>query len=374
MVARPRRRRARGWGKYAVLALVLAGIAGLVVFIVSQLPEQEQEQATGPPGQKVQLPLHNCQFIVPPAPWAQDISLRVPTGANLLTLRRRDPNAWLALAAKDYKTRTPRDAEVIDEGVRRLEGYFRNFQWEQKGDVDMAGQRAQHLIFQGEANEVRMSGVCYVLTARGIAYWLTLWTPAATADKEGAELRNMAERFSLLHERDGWAEKRPPVKTFRGTRLAYTLRDTEGIWEREPEPQNADADADLLLRGRDQADPKDVSRMAQVLVLVLGKQGDPAAAARSHLEAQEKKDNPAITVEPLSDKEDGARPVQVGNARGHVVALHVKGESRHRFVLLAAVRLPDHLLVVQCDCDLKGRSLWERDFRQLLGTLSLAKK
>ncbi|HEV3258239.1 MAG TPA: hypothetical protein VG013_15260 [Gemmataceae bacterium] len=371
----PLRRRARGWGKYAVLGVVLAGIAGLVVVAVKLFSEQDQDQADALPGQKAKFPLHNCQFVVPPDPWAQDHSLQTSTGANLLTMRRSDPNGWLALAGKDYKTRTPRDAEVIDEGVRRLEGYFQNFQWEQKGDVDVGGQKAQRLVFQGEVKEVRMGGECYVLTAQGIAYWLSVWTPAKYADQEAKEFDQMRARFTVLGERNGWEEKRPTPKTFRGTKVPYTLRDTQGVWEQDPEPQNADADADLLLRGKDPADPQDVLRMAQVMVLILGPQNNAAAAvagARTRLEKQEKKDTPGITVEPLSDKDDAdAKAVRVGTTRGHILTLHVKGQSRHRFVLLAVVRRPDQVLVVQCDCDLKRRSLWERDFRQLLDTFAL---
>ena len=376
-VDRPRiRQRSRGWGKDVVLALLLAGIAGLVVVAVKHFSEQEQDHVDAVPGQKADFPLHNCRFIVPPDPWVQDNTLKVPTQANLLTLRRKDPKAWLALAGKDYKTRTPRDAEVIDEGVRRLDSYFQNFQWEQRGDIQVGGRKAIRLVFQGEVNDGRMSGECYALTAQGIAYWLSVWTPARYADQESDEFNQMRERFSVLDERSGWEEKRPAPKTFRGTKVPYRLRDTEGIWEQDPEPQNADADVDLLLRGKDPSDPKDVSRMAQVMVLILGKQDDlkaAVAAARTHLEKQEKKDSPGITVEPFDKDDADAKPAPVGNTRGRILKLHVKGESRHRFALLAVVRRPDKVLVVEGDCDLKRRGLWERDFYQLLATLSLKK-
>jgi hypothetical protein len=375
---RRQQRRRRPWGKYVVLAVVLLGLVGLGIWIVPKL-RQLLEQDEGPTGQLHTSREYNYSFLVPGKPWKQDDSLRVPLKANLLTMRRTDPNAWLALAAQDYKTRTPRDAEMLDEAVRRLGGYFKNFEWEQQGDVQVGNQRAQWLVFHGDVNDIHMSGQCYVLVHQGIAYWITTWAPAEYADMVAKDFNEIRERFTVLKEREGWTEKRGPTKIFRGGKAGYELRDTEGVWEKWPQAQDADAAADLFLQGKDPVEAKNITRMARVLVLVLEKQNDLDAAvkvARTHLEAHEKKDNPGATIELSADKEgEPGQPGPIGEVRGQLLKLSVKNaDGRGRFILLAVVNLKEHVLAIQCECDMKRRSLWERDFSQLLSTLSLRSK
>jgi hypothetical protein len=362
------------------MALAILGVltgGGLVA--VPWILDQVREGKSKPPGEEHVSDLFNYSFIMPAKPWKLEDSLKAPLQANLFVLRRTDPNAWMALAAKDYATRSPRKGEVIDEARRRLEGYFKNFEWEETDDATLGGQPAQQLIFRGEVNVVAMSGECLVLTYKGITYWFTTWAPVESAEVTAGDRADLHRRFALLPGREGWTEKRPPVQTFRGTDGAYQLRDTEGVWEKWPQPQDEDPAADLALHGKDRLDPKDVDKAARAVVLILTKQPDlqaAAAAARAHLEEQQKKDYPSSTFEVLTDKEGPLdRPGPVGDARGHVVKLKVtNGENRRRFVTLAVVRRPDGVLAVQCECDLKRRSLWEREFGQLLHTFTVQGK
>jgi hypothetical protein len=328
---------------------------------------------------------YNCHFSFvaqPGGEWKEDKAVKIGVNANLLALRRTDPNVWLTLTAQDYETRMPRDAEIVDEAVRRLQGYFKNLEWELKPDDQMADQRAVHFGFQGEVNHVVMTGDCYLLADKGIAYWLTTWGPRGTspsAELAREELAEARKGFQLLRERDGWTEKRPSVKTFEGEKIGYTLRDTEGLWEQWGQPKDADADADMLLQGKDRIEVHHADKMAQVLVLVLPKQADLATAvkvARARLDEQQRKLYPDTKVELVRDQEGAQdRPAQIGEVPGHLVKLHVKNSpARQRFVVLAVVQPPNApLLVIQGECDWNRRSLWDSDFRQLLSTFGLKK-
>jgi hypothetical protein len=293
--------------------------------------------------------------------------------ATLLTMRRTDPNGWLALAARDYKTRTPRDAEVIDETVGQLGEFFKNFEWSLKEDGELAGRRAQRLSFQGSVNHVLMRGECAVLTAEGFAYWFVTWGPAEFEKPSQREFAALPQGFRLEKDREGWAEQRPAEVAVQGTRAAYSLRYTEGLWTVWDNPKDVDPEADLMLQARDRAESKHVDKMARVVVLVLGPQPDLAAAARAarqHVEEQQRALYPKTKANVIRDPEGPQdRDAAVGAAAGHVTKLHVQNSpERERFVVLAVVALPKAVIAVQCECDLKRRSLWAADFKQLLAT------
>jgi hypothetical protein len=359
--------------------LVGAGIGGVLVLwlIHSVIPWWTQQLGYGPRSSATPVFVveqFNCQFAEPGPHWKRDDKAKVFGRASLVGMRRTDPNGWLVLAAQDHKTRTPRAAEVTDDVLRRLADVFKNLEWNQMDDDCLAEQRAQHLIFQGDVNHVRMAGDCYVLVFKGISYWFTVWGPAESAEESREGFRELRKGFALLKERDGWTEKRPAVVTFLGEKVPYSLRDTEGIWEKWNQSADADPAADLLLQAKDQIETKHDS-LARVLVLVLDKQPDlPSAvkSARAHLESQQRQIYPNTNVEVvLSTAGAEDHPANVGEVPGHMVKLHVKNtEGRERLVLLAVVNQPNKLLVIQCECDWKRRSR-EADFTQLLGTFRL---
>jgi hypothetical protein len=350
-----------------LVAAAALGIGG-VWWLVGQLHEGTA-MSTGPA--QIAAPL-NYRFTFPEAPWERDATTQQRFRA-FLAMRRTDPNAWLALAARDYRTRTPRDGEVLDEAVRRLEGYFSDVEWQQTEDGQLAGLAAQRLVFKGRSSNGVCGGECCVLTHQGIAYWFYTWAPAAPdlMDRAAPEFPALRGRFTLLKERDGWTERRPKPRTFHGTRLAYTLRDTEGLWEEWTPATDYDAAADLALHGKDRVESQDADKTATVLVLVLPKPDSPppdVAVAQAYLEEQHKRDYPQTRLRPAADG-----PAPDGTASpGSMIKLHVQnGEARERFVMLAVHRHRDHLLVLQGECSWQRRSLWEREFTRLLGTIRI---
>jgi hypothetical protein len=383
IISSKKRRQPRTWKQWVktgikagiVVALAGAGASWLINMAIPWYRKQLAYDNQGPSSPSMSSPALNCQFTLPGKSWKEDPAARLFGVASVVALRRTEPNGWLNIAARDYKTRAPRDAELVDEAIERLGGFFKNVGWSQKSDDQVAGQRAQHLAFQGDANQVVMQGDCYILSSKGIAYWIALWGPAELAASSREEFDEVRRGFSLLKEREGWTEKRPPVVIFEGNKARYWLRDTEGIWEEWRQPRDADALADMLIQAKDKVESKN-DRMARVLVLVLQRHADlPEAvkAARAHVTAQQRDQYPETTLDVILGA-DGSRDRDdmVGEVRGHVLKLHVKNTKvRERFLVLAVVQVPEGDLVIQCECDWKRRSLWEADFKQLLSTLSL---
>ena len=80
----------------------------------------------------------------------------------------------MALAFKDYQTRLPRDAELIDEALGKINIYLTNVEYElkPKGEQKLGGRPALALEFTGEDPEhVLVEGECLTTAYRGFGYW-----------------------------------------------------------------------------------------------------------------------------------------------------------------------------------------------------------
>lgn len=365
------------WVKITVWCSLLGIMVGLGIWLIPrfQMLLKEKPIEPLPPATQVHNSKdYNFRFALPGSPWQRDDPARITVKAESLAMSRTSPTCWFAIGAKDYKTRTPRSAELIDELTSRLEMNFTQLESEIKGEAQLSGLRAQRLVFQGVVNNVMMSGECLTTAYQGIGYWFITWAPASEITAAAKYFPDLRQRFSLLKERGSWRENRPPLMVFQGKKSPYQLRDSEGLWTSWDDPKDKDPEADLALLGKDRIEPQDVGKSAWVMVLVLNRPGTTAqtalAAARAHLEEQYKAIHGKTKMDILTEQ-DETPTNQVGSASGQVVKLHVKnGESQNLFVMLAVVPRPDHVLVIQCECDLKRRGAWEGEFQQLLQTFS----
>jgi hypothetical protein len=296
----------------------------------------------------------------------------------LLAMHRSKPTAWLALLARDYKDVVPPDRELREEAVRRLGGYFQkdNLEMEQREDAELAGLRAQRLVFRGEVADAVMSGECYILFHQGNAYWFVTWAPVSEVEEAREEFADLRKRFGLLKDRNDRTDQRP-TRGFQGSKAGYTLQGSGSVWEEWTPATDYDRDADLALVGKQSpeegGDRRHPKIAATVVVLVLkGAPSDRQAAlkaARDHLEADQKTLYPETTLTPLPEKAPADR---VGQAPGLAVPLHVKnGEKRQRYFLLAVVPQSERALVLQCECAWQDRETWGPKFEHLLDTFRL---
>jgi hypothetical protein len=373
-----RRKKGRRWPWLVAFAVVLLLIAGGVAALAFH-NHWLGGDASGDDVPPLQSAALNFHFRTPRAPWAQDKGVERELGANF-AMRRSDPNAWFALAARDYKDRTPRDDEMLREAVARLRKLFKKgVEWEQRDEDSFADLPAQRLVFTAEnANNVPVSGECLMTAHRGVAYWFFGWTPS-TADPSvlaavQQEWGDVRQGFALLKEREGWVGKRPEVAEAEGRdkKAAYGLKYTKGLWQNDDNPD----DADLLLHGRDPDAPQDGRKWAWVRAFVRPATADPEAAmkeARSFVEEREKKLYPEVKLDAVPEAAKGGLadgPVELGKARAQVARLRVKkDEGYEHFFAVAAVPRPAYTLVLVCECAGSQREAWEDRFGPVLHSL-----
>jgi hypothetical protein len=195
----------RPWG------MILGGGTGLILvaalvayFAIKGFPVLEK-----PGGKELPkaAPIHeskefNYRFVFPESAWKQDSQTRLNVKANLLAMKRSNPNAWFTLAARGFKNRTPEKKEVIDEAVKRLEGYFQELEWDPGQDGFLAQRSAPVLLFQGKVEKKLMKGECYFLIQKGMVYWFTTWCAAQDADALDSEWPKIRDGFTLLENKE----------------------------------------------------------------------------------------------------------------------------------------------------------------------------
>jgi hypothetical protein len=379
-----RRRRSR-WARWTTPAVLLGLLLGAVVagcHLAPHLadmslwpgPSKDNEREVVDAANEFPVPALNFRFTVPDRPWLQDLGEARPGLKAALVMKRTDPDAWLAVAARDFKTRTPRLDEVREEAVRRLENFFTDHLETEPRDeeVRLAGRPAQRLVFRGERDNAVYSGECYFFAHQGIAYWFFTWAPGNVVQDARDEFDNLRRRFALLKaNRDNWSD-RPAGRTFRGHQVACTLEDQGGVWEEWQPATDYDPAADLALRVKEQAafregGDRNEQEVAKVLLLALPGAADgpkALALARANLEKQQEALGLAVKIEP--DREPDA-DAKIGNVRGTLARFKMQlGETKRQFVLLAVVPRADRVLVLQGECAERRRGDWEPRFLQLL--------
>jgi hypothetical protein len=381
-----KQRQQGGGGGIVIVLLVLTLLGGTGVYFLYKkgfrldLGGKSADTSAQPAARQHQSDLFNYAFKFPEKDWLLDDETKTAAQANCFAMKRTNPTGWLALMAKDYKTGSPREDEMLDLMVFRMKQLLRNLEWEKKGETDLAGHTAIRVDFQGfDAKGAMIEGQAALMSAQGIAYGLLLWAPQTDYKQVAQELAALRGGFSLRNKRDNWVDKRVETENHVGSKAPYTLRDSAGIWTRNQDIKSF-YKADLALRAIDKANPKDVSAQATVLVLLLPKADDLAvavAAARDNLEQMHKKEYPASKV--AVDKDEAGKTFDkdcpVGDVPGHIVKLRIKdADSVERFVVLAVVSRADHIIAIQCDSDYDHRDMWEPEFDQLLASFRLKGK
>jgi hypothetical protein len=329
----------------------------------------------------------NFQFRMPAAPWKRDKGIELALGVNL-GLRRSNPANATGLFYKDYQTRLPSDAELVDTALAKLRRYFQPLFWELKPEsreTHLGGQPAIRIEFEGDDREqVTMNGECVMMAHRGYTYWFFTWGPLAEKEQASAEWDGLRERFGLLGGREGWREKPRetlPLAATDQSPIPYRLDYVKGLWEPEANPRAYDPRADRVLLGHDPTQAKHAGKSATLRVLILPEESDlkqAAAAAQTYLlkrqQAEDGENYPMTAIAPVKDKSGAEQggDADVGAVQGHLSKLRVTNdETRERYVLLAVVHQPKGVLVLMGDCDWGRRDFWEQEFLPLIQTLRI---
>jgi hypothetical protein len=363
------------WGIAAVLGGALAVWAGLWYrhFLKMDLDKEGATQEAG---------AYNCRFAWPSKPWRRDADMQMKFHVHI-GMKSAESNSGMALLFKDYKTRLPSDAEMLDEALGKLRSYFLNLEWELKPKDEqarLAGRPVQILEFQGDtADQVTMNGECYTMASRGYGYWFFTWAPLGDLEQDGEAIRadwtKLRQRLTLLDGRKGWKEKPRETEGVAGKKAKYHLNYVKGLWALETS-QDEDPQVDLLLKGyypKDAGEKPVAGKNATVQALVLPKEADlkaAAAAALAYVKQREEKLYPGTKMEPIKDKNGEVnREAKIGAENGHLTKLHVKStEDLERYLLIAVVNRVDGVIVFVGDCLWERHEFWDQEFMVLLDT------
>ena len=147
------------------MAAVAGGAFGVRWLLKQEPTEEIQQKDSGHES------IYNYRYSYPNG-WKVDTKLKQAMGASL-ALTKSEGGAGLAIFARDYKTRTPRDAELHDQAVIWLEKFFRGFEFEAQPNGKLDDKAARQFEFQGELDQVLIKGECLMTARRG---WPTGWS------------------------------------------------------------------------------------------------------------------------------------------------------------------------------------------------------
>ncbi len=324
---------------------------------------------------------YNARFAMPGKAWQRDKDIQMKLHVHI-GMKSTESNNYLGILFRDYGTRSPSDAEMLDEVLGKLKTYFQGLEWEIKprdDEVRLAGQPARVLEFQGDTvDSVTMNGECYAMTYRGQGYWFFTWAPLGDLQETGEAIRadwaKLRQGLATLNQRGGWKEKPRETLPFVGKQAKYRLAYVKGLWTLE-RPEEDDGPLDLLLRGHE-PDPERkplAGKDAVFQVLVLPKQADLKAAtavALDFVQQREKKLYEQMKMEAIKDKNGVVnRDADIGKEPGHLSKWRMKcTEDLERFLIVAVVNRPEGAIVLFGDCLWERHDFWDEEFTALLGS------
>jgi hypothetical protein len=408
-----RRRPRRGWGGWVSLGLaaaVILGVCGAVGYALYWLATHTPPTEANDDTPAVRKSEGNFAFD-PPAGWKYDEKLqRQSLHINCLAMSRKKPRNHFGLRYRDYKVRTPSDAEMLDEALKVLrndDSPFRNvsyedpFTGENKGRTGTLGGEPA-IVFPFVAtgkDEVSMTGEVFMLTRQGYAYWFFFWGPEDDVDQLRAGWANVRNGFKLFNKREGW--KPHPRETERfgsdsGYHLDYVTFTPPSrgdqklrLWRKEENPKDYDDKCELALKGFEPTEEDTgavrvvpyAGKLAVVRVLVLDQKSDdkdPKAtynAAEAHVlkKVQDESNRPEAKFEPQPDPKSSK--VDVGALRGQVSHLRIQLDvDNERYGVLAVAPLSgEKVLVIFCDCRFDRRDFWKQEFKAVIETVRRGK-
>ncbi len=361
--------------------VVLAAVVGVAAALLVKRPPTPGPTASG------QLAVADKNFAYTiPAGWDRDPATQNAVGANVVGFKRTaGPAAWAALAVTDFDTREPTPSDLRGEVTRQLGRLFIGVPAELPMEpTTWAGRPARRALFRGEhrTTAVPCVGEVTVLSYKGLAYWFTGWAAEADAKAVAADLDAARDGFRLLDRREGWTPRATPEVVFRGVKnnSPFRLSTTEAIWTAAAvdSPTVEDPKAELMLTGvvRGPA-ARDRPPTAQVVVMVLPADGDPATQAEKYVRNRYARDPELfgpVEVKPVAGDIQGDPLPEVPDA-APAVRLSVRhtregvSTTADKLVVYAALAVGTDLVVAEASCPLNERGTWERRLVRFVGSL-----
>lgn len=320
----------------------------------------------------------NFAFTPPGEPWTVDEETKTNRlGVNVAAFRRTGPDAWVALAAKDYGDRVPRPLDLDTYAEDRLRRVFENLQKDEKPTTTWAGQPARRFEFRATAKgtDAVFVGECIALTQRGIGYWFFAWAGQRDVISVHEEFEPIRERLTFLAGRTGWREVVPIPVVLSGSG-GYAITDREGVWTKPARKDSRDEDpkADLIAEATDgiRGPATDTHPSARLVTFLLDRSSDPTSTARKYVEARHDRDPESfgpVKFEELTDdgpesgKGGGVKPIRLKMTRPN-------SPTSATLVVVAGIEAGGKIVAVELSCPFSQRAVWEDRLVALAASLS----
>jgi len=327
--------------------------------------------------------LFNFTYRQPKSPWESDIDTREALTINIVAMQRfskgqdQDADVWFAIAAQDFKDREPRDRELREGLMKRLRA-FENVESEEIADAKWSGQPAFAYRFKGEVGNVLMSGSCYSMRYKGIAYWFFGWTLDQNGTTHDEELTDLRERVKFMSDREKWTEKKINTKVFTAEGAKYSITDTDGLWKKQQleNPTEFDPAATIALYAEPENKDKDTRRQrtnqARLHVLVIDGGTDPLKAAKAYIQDYLGKQLEGTGAKLSINDIDTPLPDGSGVPETDVVRFRSEidiDRDRRLLHVISTIKVDDKIVVAWAECEDRVRQYWEPYLVRFVGSL-----
>lgn len=365
-----------------VAAISLAAAAIAVWYKLTNEPEViAQDPVT-------KFPEKNFSFIEPAGPWTQDGEMQGTLGSPFLRVYKRDnPEAFIALGARDFVDRTPHAGELqqplllalrrlLAAGTLKMQTIPEGAEWFGRGvgGFTFRGQLKNGSVVEGEAFHV---------VHQGIGYWFLAWTGENQIYAEQKEVfAKVRSQFKWLGLRDDWTARRAAAIRFTNNVLGYAILDGEGIWTEVTDEKAVKAEdpaADKVFTARIKRKGSDFPHEGELVILVLDAKGDdPFDQARKYIEERENRDveNLGKTTFELHNEDtsfDEPNAVE-GNAPFMLLKSRNSVSEQSALWAISAIRVGDKVVAARAKCSFtqEDREQFERKFVVLVRSLRSA--
>jgi hypothetical protein len=330
------------------------------------------------------FPEKNFSLEEPTSPWVQDGAMQAMLGSPYVRVYKRDnPEAFIAIGARDYTTQEPRPSELVQAlkgplarllvaGTLRQAAIPDGTTWFglPVSGFNFRGQLRSGAVVEGEA---------YTVSHKGLGYWFLAWTGENQIFAEQREaFAKVRARCKFLDQRADWTTKQPNVVAFKNNVLGYSIRDGEGIWTEETNEQRVkdeDPKADKYFTARIKPKTSDFANEAELVIFVLDSTGDPLQQGRAYVEERENRDveNRGKTTFQAHAEDttlDQPNPVD-GNAPFVLLKSKNDRSEMMRLWAISAIKIGDKTVVAcaKCPFTTDDRELFERKFVMLVRSL-----
>ncbi len=407
MLSRKRSSGGLFWGRLTIACGIIALLGSILFVSLLRNPlDFSTEKYPVPPDSKAfrgrirtaEGPMEDiARAVVPKGAWRVDGSRKLQLHGSIALSRKvplpgkdEEGEVWFVVAAHDYGTKKPRDAELIQTGIERLEEYFGDrlqLGEPQLGELD---NKVAHIVeFRGPVNGLWWYGEMYAVTYKGFGYWVYLAgvPDLETAIKVFQDLHMEEGRGLFLEpERETWLPQSPPLKKLIAVNSPFSVKIRPSVWDRMPRAQDVDENGQLYLqsiRERKNTPDKNI-KAATVLVLTFDRATkdleEAMKVAKEYVLARKRKEDEKFQLVPASDKSSLplGKPQAIGKQVGRVGEFKLvnEDESFKKYIVLGVVRQkdPERIYVFHCESFWEYHQAWRGDFLDLLSTFEILKE